>query len=241
MPLNNNTLEARSAEMEEIVGIIPNWITRWGLTCLFIIAIICISISVFISYPDSLHAEVLIQAVNQPGKVTVKRTDANQIFDFRVKSGNNVLPGDTLLTHFDKNHHKTYYTVTPMAGKIFVSDGTNENNTLDKIIWVVPKSERAEIKIKYANKGSGSVKVGQNVKIELYNFPTHEFGFLEGRISSIFPIEIEGSRTALVKLKSEKLITSENKTLPIQPIMKGEGEILISEKSIFSRIFGSIF
>lgn len=242
MPENNNhILEARSAEMEEIIGIIPNWITRWGLTLLFIIAVLCIGVSSFISYPDTIHAEVLIQAVNQPGKVTVKRSDANQIFDFRVKDGDFVKPGDTLLTHIDKNTSKSYSTVTPMSGKIFLTDGTNEHNTLDKIIWVVPNSDKAEIKIKYPNKGSGTVKVGQNVKIELYNFPNNEYGFLEGKISSIFPVEVEGEHTASVVLKNEKLVTSENKILPIQPILKGEGEIFINERSIFSRIFGSVF
>lgn len=242
MPENNHhILEARSAEMEEIIGIIPHWITRWGLTGLLFIAILSIAVSSLISYPDTLHMEVLIQAVNQPGKVTVKRTDANQIFDFRIKDGEMVKPGDTLLTHLDKNTGKVYFTTTPMAGKIFISNGTNESNTLDKIIWVVPKSDNTEIKIKYPNKGSGKVKIGQNVKIDLYDYPSQEFGFLEGQISSILPIEVEGEHTATVKLKTKKLITTEQKIIPIMPIMKGEGDILLNEKSIFTRIFGSIF
>lgn len=234
-------LEERSAEMEEIVGIIPSWITRWGLTCLFIIAMMGLFVSFFIKYPETLQTTVIVQSENQPGKVTVKRDDANQIFNFLVKNGDMVKPGDTLLVHVDKNTGKEYSTVTPMTGKIYLSNGTDEKNTLDKIIWVVPKSTGSEIKIKFPVKGSGNVKTGQIVKFSLHGFPSHEYGFIEGKISSILPIEIDGMHQAYVKLPGKKIVTSEQKEIPVMPVMQGEGEILLSDKSIFYRIFGSVF
>jgi hypothetical protein len=128
-----------------------------------------------------------------------------------------------------------------MAGQIYISKGIDEKNTLDQLIWVVPKSSKVEVKIKYDNKGGGDVRVGQAVKIELADFPSSEYGFLEGRISSILPIQMNGEHQAYVKLRSTKIITSENKEIPIVPVMEGTGEILLNDRSIFQRIFGSIF
>jgi multidrug efflux pump subunit AcrA (membrane-fusion protein) len=241
MPENNSPLEIRSNEMEEVVGNVPAWIIQWGITVLFIVAILGLFISNFIRYPDTLMGQVLIQATEQPGKVTVRREDASQEFKFLVKEGDQVVPGDTLLIHLDKNTGKSTPTITPMAGKIYISKGIDEKNTLDQLIWVVPKSSKAEIKIKYDNKRAGNVRVGQSVKIELTDFPSSEYGYLEGRVSSILPIQMDGKHQAYVELKSKKIITSENKEIPISPVMEGSGEILLNDRSIFQRIFGSIF
>lgn len=241
MPENNVPLEIRSNEMEELVGNVPPWIIQWGITVLFVVAVLGLIISNFIHYPDTLMAKVIIQATEQPGKVTVRREDASQEFKFLVKEGDQVVPGDTLLIHLDKNTGKKIPTITPMAGKIYISKGIDEKNTLDQLIWVVPKSSKVEVKIKYHNKGAGNVKMGQSVRIELTDFPSSEYGFLEGCISSILPIQVEGEHQAYVELNNKNIITSENKEIPITPVMEGSGEILLNDRSIFQRIFGSIF
>lgn len=243
MPENNQSFEIRSNEMDEVVGNIPGWIIRWGISVLFAVAILGLLIANLIRYPDILQATVLMQSENQPGKVTIRRTDENSNFKFNylVKSGDEVSPGDTLLTRYDPKEAKSYYTITPMAGKIYITKGIDEKNTLDQIIWVVPKSSRAEIKVKYNSKRAGNVKVGQAVKIELSDFPSNEYGFLEGTISSILPVQMDGEHLAYVELNQKKIVTSEKKEIPILPVMEGSAEIVLSDRSIFQRIFGSMF
>jgi len=241
MPVVNQPLESRSTEMEEIVGNIPSWVIRWGITVLLIVAVLGLTISSFIKYPDTLNARVVMEAVNQPGKITITRNDADQIFRYYVKDGNKVKPGDTLLTLTDKKTGLVHPTITPMSGIIYITNGSNEKNILQDIMWVVPQVSTAKIKINYGNKGAGNVKVGQAVKIELDDFPQSEYGFVQGYISSILPIQENGEHIAYIKLNGSKIITSENKTIPVLPIMQGSGEILLNNKSIFRRIFGSIY
>ena len=243
MPEDNQSLDIRSNEMEEVIGSIPSWIIRWGITLLFAVAVLGIVISSLIRYPDTLQGEVIMQAVNQPGKVTIRKTDenANLVFRFLIKNGDEVKPGDTLLTRYDPKTGKSIYTITPMEGKIYITKGIDEKNTLDQVIWVVPKSSKAEIKIKYGNKGAGNVKVGQAVKMELADFPSAEYGYLEGHIASILPVQVEGEHQAYVELGTKTIITSDNREIPVLPIMVGEGEILLNDRSIFQRIFGSMF
>ncbi len=240
MPRVHN-LDVRSNEMDEVVGNIPTWIIRWGVTTLFSIAILFIVISTFIKFPDILNCKVIIQAKEQPGKVTVSRTDASQHFKFFVKEGDQVKSGDTLLVETDDKTGKHSPTITPMAGKIYISKGVDEKNTLDQFIWVLPISSNIEIKLKYGNGGAGNVNVGKIVKIELSDFPVNDYGYLQGEISSVMPMQIDGQHLAYVKLNSEKMITSQNKEIPILPIMEGNAEIYLNNRSIFQRIFRSIF
>jgi hypothetical protein len=241
MPLNNQSFEVGSGEMEEIVGIIPPWIIRWGITVLFFIAILTLAVSCFIRYPDTLNTQVVIEAVNQPGKISIRRGDADQIFKYFVKDGDHVKPEDTLLQWTDRKTGVVHPTITPIAGTIYITHGDDDKDILQDIMWVVPPSSQAKIKINYGNKGAGNVKIGQLVKFELHDFPKSEYGFIEGRISSILPIQQNGEHIAYVKLNGDEIITSERKIVPILPVMKGTGEILLNDRSIFQRIFGSIF
>lgn len=240
MPRIHN-LDVRSNEMDEVVGNIPPWIIRWGVTTLFGIAILFIVISTIIKFPDTLKCKVIIQAKEQPGKITVSRTDASQHFKFFVKEGDHVKPGDTLLVETDDKTGKHSPIITPMSGKIYISKGVDEQNTLDQFIWVLPVSSNIDIKLKYGNSGAGNVTVGKIVKIELSDFPVNDYGYLEGEISSVMPMQIDGQHLAYVKLKSKKMITSQNKEIQILPVMEGNAEIYLNNKSIFQRIFRSIF
>jgi hypothetical protein len=243
MPDNNESLEIRSNEMDEVVGNIPSWIIRWGITVLFLVGMLGIVISYFIRYPDTLSGKVLVQALNQPGRARITKTDenANVVFTYHVKNGDHVVKGDTLFTARDPKTDKITPTTTPMAGSIYLSKGINDKNKIEEYVWVVPPSPKAEIKINYSNKGAGNVKIGQQVRIELSEFPSSEYGFLEGKIASILPLQIDGERQAYVELGSKKMLTSTNKEIPILPLLEGSGEILLSDKSIFQRIFGSVF
>ena len=240
MPNENHSLEVRSNEMEEIIGQVPNWIVRWGICVLFSVAIIGFIITKYVSFPDILVTSVLVQAKQQPGKVTVRRNDASQEFNLLVKEGQHVNIGDTLLLRHDTKAGIRYPIITPMQGKIYISYGIDEKNTLDYVIWVVPKASSFDIKIKYGNHGAGNVKVGQLVKINLYDYPNNQYGYLEGKITNIMPVQVNEKRQAYVTLNNKRLITSSNVELPILPTMQGDGEILLNEKSIFQRIFGSI-
>lgn len=242
MPEINESLEIRSTEMEEVVGTIPPWVIRWGITVLFVVSVVGLVIANVIRYPDTLHGTVLMQGENQPGKVTIRRTDENAGFQFNflVKNGDEVSRGDTLLTRHDPKTGKDYYTITPMKGRIYITKGIDEKNTLDQVIWVVPRSSTAEVKVRYSSKGAGNVKTGQAVKIELNDFPVTEYGFLEGTISSILPMQVDGEHQAYVQLDNPKIVTSENKELPVLPVMEGNAEIMLSDRSIFQRLFGSL-
>ncbi|SIT93972.1 HlyD family efflux transporter periplasmic adaptor subunit [Pontibacter indicus] len=236
-PLN---AEEQSHEMEEIIGRVPHWITRWGITILFIVSAIGIFISNTIAFPDSVPAEVLIQAKEQPGKVSLKREDAGQEFIFLVKDEDWVQPGDTLFIHRNAAKKLDEPIITPMSGQVFISKGIDGTNTQDYVVWVVPKTTDFEVKLFYPVKGSGNIQLGQEVVITVDNYPPSDFGFLTGRISKILPVPVDGKVQAYVTLDHRRLRTNLGQELPIKYLMIGKAEIVLENRTIAGRIFGNV-
>ncbi|MFD2033389.1 hypothetical protein ACFSKL_01235 [Belliella marina] len=236
----NNDLDSQSHEMEEIIGVVPHWITRWGIAILSAVSIIGLSVSTIVKFPEMVTADVWIQAKEQPGKVSLTRDDASQEFLFQVSEGDYVFPGDTLFIH--KNDKKDIFNpiITPMQGTVYISKGLDKDNTQDYLVWVIPPTTDFDVKIQYPVKGAGKVKVGQEVIIRLTDYPDDEFGFLKGKISSIHPVPVDDNYQAYVSLGDRGLVTHLDVELPIRHLMFGSGEILLDDKTIFRRIFGSM-
>lgn len=53
-------VELRSEEVQEVMGQIPPWILRWGITLLFIIVLALLIVSIFFKYPDVITAEMTL-------------------------------------------------------------------------------------------------------------------------------------------------------------------------------------
>lgn len=61
-----------STEAQEILGKIPSWIIRWGVTVIFVIFAGILLGCYFIKYPDTVEAPVEITTVNPPADLVVR-------------------------------------------------------------------------------------------------------------------------------------------------------------------------
>ena len=61
-----------SEPIQEIMGGIPSWITRWGVTVLFTVIAIIVAGSCIVSYPDIITAPVTI--LGKEGQVSARMT-----------------------------------------------------------------------------------------------------------------------------------------------------------------------
>ena len=55
---NENT-ELRSEAVQNIIGYIPHWIIRWGITVIFLIVLVLLVGSWFFKYPDVILPPLL--------------------------------------------------------------------------------------------------------------------------------------------------------------------------------------
>jgi HlyD family secretion protein len=67
-------VEIRSDEVQDIMGYIPNWIIRWGITLIFAIILLVLIGSYFFQYPDVIMSRIMVTTENPPAPLMAKVT-----------------------------------------------------------------------------------------------------------------------------------------------------------------------
>ena len=62
-------IELRSEEFQEVLGIVPPWILRWGITVLAIVVLILLIGSAIIKYPDVISAQIVLTGSTPPATI----------------------------------------------------------------------------------------------------------------------------------------------------------------------------
>lgn len=238
MPEITNPYSTSSDEVQEIVGSVPHWIIRRGITALFIVFAITIVVSNLISYPDVISGRAIIHATEQPFKLTWYITDPNITYTPQVKDAQMVKIGDTLVLENNLEKGVTTPYTTNLAGKAYLLRGL-EDNPLATMLLVVPPVSKFEVQLKLPTWGAGKLEKGQRVIIRLDAFPSKEFGFLQGEVTNVVPVLVDNQYRANVVLTS-RLVTNTGYELAVQPLMQGEAEVFMQDKSLFQRVFSSL-
>ncbi len=235
----NNRHDSYSDEMQEIIGHVPHWLIRWGNVVIFVVIALLLLTANIVQYPDTLTAEALINARDQPQKVTWYITDPNITYRPNIYDGQRVKVGDTLIFEVDGSKKVATPVRAKVSGRTYLLKGVN-NNPKAYMMLVVPPVTHYEVQLKLPLKGAGKVNADQRVLIRLDAYPSSEFGFLEGKISNVVPVSLDNHYRANVKL-TRGLITNTDNKLPVQPLLKGTAEIMLDEKRLIQRIFATLF
>jgi len=71
---NNNNIELRSEEVQDILTAMPNWLIRWGNTLVLVLIVLVLAITWFVKYPDIITSEAMITTQIPPQKEIAKTT-----------------------------------------------------------------------------------------------------------------------------------------------------------------------
>jgi multidrug resistance efflux pump len=142
---------------------------------------------------------------------------------------------------------KVYMLTSPIEGNVTFTKYWSKNQYVtsgDIVFTVVPgKTQRIMGRASIQTAGSGKVKVGQIVHIQLDNFPYTEFGMIEGKIESISLIAESNQKgtfyTAEVSLP-KGLTTNYRKTLPFNQEMQGTAQIITENMTLFEQLINPI-
>jgi HlyD family secretion protein len=63
-------IELRSEEFQEVLGHVPSWILRWGITVLAVIVLILLTGSAIFKYPDIIPARIVLTGSIPPATIT---------------------------------------------------------------------------------------------------------------------------------------------------------------------------
>ena len=140
-----------------------------------------------------------------------------------------------------KDWEKTYALTTSLQGTVSFLSFWNKNQTAkngDLIFTIIPEKSKSFIgKIKAPVANSGKIKEGQKVQIKLLNYPSDEFGELNGTVDFISQIpDEEGYYLIDVNLPKE-LKTTYNKQIEFKQEMMGSADIVTQDLRLIERFF----
>ena len=140
--------------------------------------------------------------------------------------------------------HK-YLIRAPISGKItFSGHFWSENQTVTEgleLMTIIP-TDNSEIfgRVSMPIVNSGKVAIGQRVNIFLDNYPSEEFGALEGSVSYIGLVPGDNNYQIEVQLDYKNLTTTFGKNLAFKQELTGIAEIVTEELNLITRVFYSL-
>ena len=87
-------VELRSEEFQEVLGSVPSWILRWGITVLAFVVVILLTGSAIIKYPDVIPAQIVLTGSTPPA--TIVAHASGKIKQIYVSDNQEVKAGEYL-------------------------------------------------------------------------------------------------------------------------------------------------
>lgn len=137
---------------------------------------------------------------------------------------------------------KNYLMTSPVSGQVAFMQLWKPNQhieTGETVFVIIPHDAIAPIgKALLPMESIGKVKVGQRAIIRLPAFSEQEFGFVEGRVSSISPVpDADGNYILEITLPCE-MRTTYGETLPLIKEIKGNVSVVTKERSLLDYLIG---
>ena len=111
-------------------------------------------------------------------------------------------------------------------------------NTGDLIFTIIPTNNESFIgKIIAPAANSGKIKKGQKVQIQLANYPSDEYGELNGNVKIISLVPNQEGFYLIDVALPKKLITTYTKEIDFRQEMKGTANIITEDLRLIERFF----
>ena len=179
------------------------------------------------------------EAITNSHKVS-KSASYNQINE-EIKLLNKVYQSFNQLKKSIKQWELQYVLKSKIKGKVSFLNywAINQNiNAGNLIFTIIPANNSSFIaKLKAPAKNSGKIKLNQKVLIRLENYPSQEFGVLNGNVKSISLLPNEQGFYLVDVIIPNTLITSYKKKIAFKQEMKGVAEIITEDLRLIDRFF----
>lgn len=138
-----------------------------------------------------------------------------------------------------ENWQQNYSFIAPVSGKLVWLEKIHQNQFIESgksLFAITTNNEKFIALATIPATGFGKIKTGQKARIKLNNYPSYEFGHLEGVVSKLTEIPNESYYQIEITLNNG-MTSSYNKLLSFTPEMTGAAEIVTDELRVIQRIF----
>jgi multidrug resistance efflux pump len=112
MAEEENEIEIKTDEVNELLTAVPKWIIRWGVTIIFAIMLSTLVLSFFIKYPETLPASITITTTNPP--ITLVAKTSGKIILLPVKNNQAVKASTVLMVLENPANYKHILSVSAL-------------------------------------------------------------------------------------------------------------------------------
>lgn len=110
----------------------------------------------------------------------------------------------------------------------------------DKLFTIVPEDLGEVVgRVELPIRGSGKVKVGQNVIVKFDNYPYMEYGLVRGKVKNVSLVPEDNFYTVEVYFP-DGLVTNYDRNLEMQNQLVGQSEILTENLKLIQRFFNPL-
>lgn len=114
--IDQNELNLRSEEVQEVLSTPPIWIVRWGITLIFMFTCIIIILSLIIKYPDLVTAKILVTTKLPTEKVV--SMSSGQLDEIFIKNRDTVKVNQKLAIIKNTANYKDVYKLKSIIDTI---------------------------------------------------------------------------------------------------------------------------
>lgn len=177
------------------------------------------------------------------------KVDVNVSEDLRASFNTLVLKFNALCNE-EKQWREKFLLIAPSDGILEYIGFWRENDfikTAEDLFSIVPKQNHLVGEMTISSYGAGKVKKGQNVIIQLNDFPYTEFGHINGVVSTITEVSheqtINGNNISCYRVKIDlpnDIKSNYNQLLTINYETKGMGKIITTPHTLIERLFDNL-
>jgi len=169
--------------------------------------------------------------------------ELNNSYSIQKKEAeNNVLQSLAILENELYKWKKTYVLQSTTSGILSFGTVWNVNQQIKtgQVIATVSSDQQQTIgKITLPVYNTGKIKVGNEVRIKLDDYPYEKNGMLKTTISSISHVPFDGNYIVTVNF-SDNLETTYHKQIPNKPEMNGTAEIILSNERLINILLSKV-
>lgn len=105
-----------------------------------------------------------------------------------------------------------------------------------EVFVVAPVSHQLIARMEVAHSGTGKIRISDDVRIKLNDYPYKEYGVVSGKVTSVSHVARKGKHLVIASLEFP-LVSSFKKSIPFKQDMVGKASIVTEDLRLIERIF----
>lgn len=233
-------LEARSAEVQQIIGRPPHWLVRGGIGVFLGVLLLVFGAASAIEYPEIVQASVTLRFTGGP--LVVEASGEGRLQDLPLENGATVEQGQ-LLAVLGREGAAGDRIVAPAGGTLLYAGVLEAGQPVkagQTLFQIRPEGATYYGELTIPESSFGKVEEGQTVLVRFNGYPSQEYGSVKAQID-YFPevLAREGAFEAKVSFPGGLTTNYGRQITPVDGMI-GQAEIITKDRKLLERIYENL-